>query len=145
MVYSSIEIKLSHKFWQFHRQIFDLSVVELPEVGRKLSVSSSNKVNLYALSSETAWPTNSVDVLGIISWQIVVDDQADLLNIDTSAQQISWNQYSRRHWPELFHHIHSLRHLYISWYARHHKFVLASFSAALSRDLCGWRRPYIDK
>jgi len=44
-----------------------------------------------------------VDVVLLVGWQVVVDDQGNLLDIDTSGQQVSGDQDSRRTRSELVH------------------------------------------
>ena len=72
-------------FGEVQRQFFNLCVVELPQVGQKLCVSSCHKVDGDSLPAETARSADPVDVLGGIRGQIVVDDEVDLLDVDASA------------------------------------------------------------
>ena len=69
-----------------------MSVVELSEVSQKLSVTSCHEVNGHSFSSETSRTTDTMDVFGSFSWEVVVDDQVDLLDINTSAEEIGRNE-----------------------------------------------------
>ena len=74
------------------RHFFDLSGVELFDFSHHTNVSFGDKVDGYTLSTETTTSTDSVDVVFLVRWQVVVDDQRDLLDIDTSSQQVGSNQ-----------------------------------------------------
>jgi hypothetical protein len=84
--------QIFHVRWEF----IDGSVVELFQFSKGLFVVVSDKVDGNSLSTKSTRSTNSVKVVFRVSGQVVVDDQRDLMNIDTSSQQISGNQHSGR-------------------------------------------------
>ncbi len=116
--------------WEIHGEFFNLGVVELSQVGQKLSISGCHEVNSDSFSSESAGTSNSMDVFGCFSGEIIVDDQVHLLDVNTSSQKIGWNQDSWRSRSELSHDVDSFGHLHISWNARDHKLV---FSQSVSK------------
>lgn len=120
-----------HKFRDIERELLDLGIVVLPEVGQELRIARGDEVDSNPLPSEATRPTNPVNVLGSISRQVVVNDQIHLLDINTPTQQISRNENPRRTRTELLHHIHTLRHLHIPRNARHHEFVLGQLVGQL--------------
>ena len=113
--------------WQF----LDLGIVVLSEVGQELSVSGGDEVDSDSLSSEPARSTDSVDVLGSVGGQVVVDDQVHLLDVDTSAQEIGRDEDAGRARTELLHHVHTLRHLHVAADARNHELVLGQLVGQL--------------
>lgn len=122
---------------EIHGEFFDLGVVELSEVSQELGISSSNEVDGNSLSAETSRTTDTMDVFGGLSGEIVVDDEVHLLDIDTSAQQIGRDKDTGRTRPELPHDVDSFGHFHVSWDAGNHKLVLGQavrefFDALLS-------------
>lgn len=70
---------------------------------QELSIIRSDEINSSSLSSESSTSSNPVNVLFFALRQVIVDDQMDLLDIDTSGQQISGNQNSTTSSSEFFH------------------------------------------
>ena len=101
-------------FREVQGELLDLGVVELPQVGQELGVSSCHEVDSYSFSSETTRSADPVDVLGGIGGKIVVDDEVHLLDVDTSAQQVSGNEDSGGSTSELSHDVDSFSHVHIS-------------------------------
>lgn len=66
-------------------------------------ILGGNEVDGNTLTSETTTTTDSVDVVLTVGWEIVVDDQGNLLDIDTTGQQISGDQDTGRTRSELLH------------------------------------------
>jgi len=66
-------------------------------------ILGGNKVDGNTLTSETTTTTDSVDVVLTVGWKIVVDDQGNLLDIDTTGQKISGDQDTGRTRTELLH------------------------------------------
>jgi len=62
-----------------------------------------DKVNCHTLSSKSTGSTNSVNVVFLLEGQLVVDNKADLLDIDTSGKEISGDEHSSGTCSELFH------------------------------------------
>lgn len=100
--------------WQVQWKLFNLSVVILSQSSEEVSISWGDEVDGNTFSTETSWTTDSVDVFSSVVGKIVVDDQVNLLDVDTSAQQISWNQNSWWAWSEFLHNIDSFWHFHIT-------------------------------
>lgn len=66
-------------------------------------VIGGDKVDSNTLSAETTTTTDTVDVVLPVGREIVVDDQGNLLDIDTTGQQVSGNQNTRGAGTELLH------------------------------------------
>lgn len=127
----SINVRSLIDLWQVQWKLFNLSIVILSEGGQEVSISRGNEVDGNSLSSETTWSTNSVNVLGSVVGEIVVDDQVDLLDIDTSSQQIGGDQNSWWSWSEFLHDVNSFGHFHLSSNFRDNKLVLSQFISQL--------------
>ncbi len=66
-------------------------------------VLGEHEVDGGTLSSETTCSTNSVDVVLLLEGQLVVDNEADLLDVDTTGKQVGGNQNSDGARSELLH------------------------------------------
>jgi len=86
-----------------HWHLLDLSAVELLDLAHHADIICGDEVDGNTLTSETTTTTDSVDVVLTVGWEIVVDDQGDLLDIDTTGQKISGDQDTGRAGTELLH------------------------------------------
>lgn len=86
-----------------HGHFLDLGAVELFNLTHHADVVSSDEVNGNTLSAETTTTTDTVDVVLPVGGEIVVDDQGNLLDIDTTGQKVSGDQDTRRAGSELLH------------------------------------------
>lgn len=86
-----------------HWHLLDLGAVELLDFSHHAHVLGSDEVDGNTLPSETTTTTDSVDVVLTVGWEIVVDDQGDLLDIDTTGQKIGGDQDTGRARAELLH------------------------------------------
>lgn len=86
-----------------HWHLLDGSGVELLNLTEHADVVGSDKVDGNTLSSESTTSSDSVDVVLLAQWQVVVDDQGDLLDIDTSGQEVRGDQDTGRAGSELSH------------------------------------------
>ena len=66
-------------------------------------VLGGDEVDRDTLPSETTTTTNAVDVILAVRGQIVVDDQRNLLHVDTTREQVRRDQNTRRARAELLH------------------------------------------
>ena len=66
-------------------------------------VVGGDEVNRHTLTTESTTSTDSVDVVLLGGGEIVVDDQRDLLDIDTTGEQVGGNEDSGRSGSELLH------------------------------------------
>lgn len=60
----------------------------------KSGITRQDKVDSSSLSTESASSSNSVNVVFLLLWQFVVNNESNLLDIDTSGQQVSGNENS---------------------------------------------------
>ena len=67
------------------------------------SVLGQNKVDCGTFLTETTSSTNSVDVVFLLVGELVVDDKADLLDINTSCKEVCCDQDSNGTLTELLH------------------------------------------
>jgi hypothetical protein len=86
-----------------------------------------DKVDRNTLSSESTTSTDSVDVVLLGSGEIVVDDQRDLLDVDTSGQKVGGDQDSGRTGSELLHDDLSLSLVHVSVHGRDGELSLVEF------------------
>lgn len=86
-----------------HRHLLDLGAVELLNLAHHAHILGSNEVDSNTLTAETTTTTNAMDVVLAVGGEIVVDDQGNLLDIDTTGQKVSGDQNTRRSGTELLH------------------------------------------
>jgi hypothetical protein len=86
-----------------HGHLLNLGAVELLNLTHHSDVLSGDEVDGDTLSAETTTTTNSVNVVLTVGREIIVDDQGNLLNVDTTGQEISGDQDTRRTGTELLH------------------------------------------
>lgn len=91
------------EFLEVLRHLFDLSVVVVLDLSDEFGVVWRNEVNCDTFSSETAGSTDSMDVVLLLERKLVVNDESDLLDINTSCEQIGGDQYSGCTSSELLH------------------------------------------
>jgi hypothetical protein len=70
-----------------HRHLLNLSTVEGFDFTEHAHILGGDEVDGNTLSAETTSTTNSVDVVLTVGGEIVVDDQRNLLDIDTTARR----------------------------------------------------------
>ena len=102
-----------------HGHLLDLSAVELFNLSHHSDVLRSDKVDCNTLSAETTASSDTVDVVLAVSGQVIVDDQRDLLHIDTSGKKIGSNQDTRRSRTELLHNQVTLSLVHVTVHGRH--------------------------
>ena len=99
-----VSIHQANKSWRFiHGHLLDLSRVELLNLTHHTDVISGDEVDGDTLATETTTTTDSVDVVLAVGGKIVVDDQRNLLDIDTTGQKIGGDKDARRSGTELLH------------------------------------------
>ena len=82
--------------------LLDLSVVESLDFVKQGEVLVGNEVNGHTLTTETTRTTNPMDVALQVLGDVVVDDQGNLLDVNTTRQQISGDENTRRTAPKFF-------------------------------------------
>lgn len=91
------------KIGDVHWHLLDLSAVELLDFSHHADILSGDEVDGNTLTSETSTTTDTMDVVLTVGWEIVVDDQRNLLNVDTTGQKIGGDQDTGRTRTELLH------------------------------------------
>ena len=86
-----------------HGHLFDLGAVELLDLTHHADIVSSDEVDGNTLTTETTTTTDTVNVVLTVGGKVVVDDQGDLLDIDTTGQEVSGDQDTRGTGTELLH------------------------------------------
>ena len=104
---------VSNQICHIHWHLLDDRVIERLDVLKRSSVFSGNKVDGRSFTSETTSSTNPskkfvskvtqltlkyklpVNVVLSVCRQIIVDDERDLLHINSSGQQVSSDEDSR--------------------------------------------------
>ena len=66
-------------------------------------IARQHEVDGGSFLTETTSTSNPVNVVLLLDWQLVVDDEANLLNIDTSSKQVGGDEYSHSTLSELLH------------------------------------------
>ena len=98
-IISKNTIKLFFRCWaeeigDIDWHVLDNSIVMLLQLLQEFGVRVSDEVNGNSLPSESTRSTNSMDVFFLRNWQIVVDDQIDLLNVNSSCEQVGCDEHS---------------------------------------------------
>lgn len=101
-----------------HWHLLDLSAVELLNLSHHADIISGDEVDGNTLTSETSTTTDSVDVVLTVGGQIVVDDQGNLLDIDTTGQKVGGDQDTGRSGTELLHNQVTLTLVHVSVHGR---------------------------
>ena len=79
-----------------HGHLLDLSTVELFDLAHHANIVLGNEVDGNTLSSEATTTADAMNVVLTVGGQIVVDDQRDLLNIDTTSKEVSGDEDAGR-------------------------------------------------
>ena len=74
------------KIGNVHWHLFDLGVVKLLDIAQVSNIPGGDEVDCNPFTAETTRPTKSVNVVFTVRWQILVDNNTNLLHIDTSRQ-----------------------------------------------------------
>lgn len=86
-----------------HGHLLDLGAVELFNLAHHADIVSGDEVDRNTLTAETTTTTNTMDVVLAVGGEIVVDDERNLLDIDTTGEEIGGDQDTRRTGTELLH------------------------------------------
>merc|ERR1719361_470445 len=86
-----------------HGHLVDAGVVEFLDVVQCTFVVVRDEIDGNAFTTKSATTSDSVNVVFSISWQIIIDNQGNLLDIDTTSQQISGNKDTGRSRTEFTH------------------------------------------
>lgn len=86
-----------------HGHLLDLCAVELLDLTHHADIVGGDEVDGNTLTSETSTTTNAMDVVLAVGGEIVVDDKGDLLDIDTTGEEVSGDEDTGRSGTELLH------------------------------------------
>lgn len=117
----------SHQLCHIHRHLINLCRVILLDIPQNFQVLVSHKVYSHSLTPETSTSADSVNIELTVSRQIVVDNQRNLLHIETSTPKISRYQDSGISLSELTHNSISLFLVHISVHTGHSEITLDHF------------------
>lgn len=104
--------------------LFNLGVVVILNLSDELCIVRQHKVDCYTFSTETSGSTNSVNVVLLLHWKFIVDDEANLLDIDTSCQKIRGDEHSCGSGSEFSHDCVSLNLVHFSMHSRNSEVIL---------------------
>lgn len=86
-----------------HGHLLNLGAVELLNLTHHADILGGDEVDGNTLSAETTTTTDTVDVVLAVGGKVVVDDQGNLLDVDTTGQKVSGDQDTGRTGTELLH------------------------------------------
>ena len=86
-----------------HGHLLDLCAVELLNLAHHADIVSGDEVDGNTLSSETTTTTDAVDVVLAVGGEVVVDDEGNLLDVDTTSEEVSGDEDTGRSGTELLH------------------------------------------
>lgn len=84
---------------------------------KEAGITGQHKVDSSSLSTETTSTADSVDVVLLLLGQLEVDDEADLLDVDTTGKHVSGDQDTHGARSELLHHDFTLLLVHLSVHA----------------------------
>ena len=79
-----------------HWHLLDLSAVELLNLSHHADIISGDEVDSDTLSTETTTATDTMNVILSVRRKIVVDNERDLLNVDTTSEEVGSDENTRR-------------------------------------------------
>ena len=86
-----------------HGHLLNLGAVELLDLAHHADIVSGDEVDGHTLATETTTTTDTVDVVLAVGGKVVVDDKGDLLDVDTTGEEVSGDQDTGRTGTELLH------------------------------------------
>jgi len=119
------------------RHLLDLGVVVILNLSDELGVVGRHEVDGDTLSTETTGSTNSMNVVLLLEGQLVVDDETNLLHIDTSGEQIGGDEHTSGGSSELLHDGVSLDLVHLTVHGGNGELVLSHALFELEDSLLG--------
>jgi len=102
-----------------HGHLLDLRAVELLNFAHHTHILGSYEVDGNALAAETTTTADTVDIVLAVSGKVVVDDQGNLLDIDTAGQKVSGDEDAGRAGAKLLHNQVSLSLIHVTVHGGH--------------------------
>ena len=106
------------KIGHIHRHLTNLGSVKLFDITEVTDISFRKEVDGNTLTTETSGTTDTMDVVLSVGRKVKVDDQRNLLDIDTTSEQIGGNQNTGRTGTEFTHNDVTLSLVHVSVHAR---------------------------
>ena len=88
------------------------------DLAHHADIISGDEVDGNSLTAETTTTTNAMDVVLAVGGEIVVDDERNLLDIDTTGKEIGGDQDTRRAGSEFLHNQVTLRLVHVTVHGR---------------------------
>lgn len=107
------------------------------DFSNELGVVWKDEVNCDSLSSESTSSTDSMDIVLLLEWELVVDDETNLLDIDTSSEEIGGNEDSSGSSSELLHDSVSLDLVHLTMHGGNSEVMLVHGLLKLKNSLLG--------
>ena len=86
-----------------HGHLLDLGAVELLDLAHHADIVGGDEVDGHTLATEATTTTDTVDVVLAVGGKVVVDDKGNLLDVDTTGEEVSGDQDTGRTGTELLH------------------------------------------
>lgn len=99
---------------QIGRHLLDLSVVMVLDLLDESGILRENEVDSSSFSTETTSSTDSVNVVLLLDGELVVDNETNLLDINTSSEQVGGDKNTDGSLSELLHDDVSLNLVHLS-------------------------------
>lgn len=93
----------SSQIIEISRHFLNLRVVMVLDLLNKARVLRQHKVDRCTFTTETTGSADSVDVVLLLDRELVVDDEADLLHINSASKEISGDENADSALTELLH------------------------------------------
>jgi hypothetical protein len=91
---AKVYLRCSTEFIQVLRHFFNLSVEMFLDFLDESGIGGGNKVDSSSLSTKSTSTTNSVNVVFFFERKFIVNDKTNLLNINTTSEQVSGDENS---------------------------------------------------
>jgi len=105
------------QFVEVGGHLVDLRVVMILDLLQEAGVTGQHEVDGRSLSAETTSTADSMDVVLLLLGQLEVDNESDLLDIDTTGEHISGDEDTDGSRSELLHHDFTLLLVHLSVHA----------------------------
>jgi len=86
-----------------HGHLLNLGAVELLNLAHHADIVGGDEVDGHTLATEATTTTDTVDVVLAVGGKVVVDDKGNLLDVDTTGEEVSGDQDTGRTGTELLH------------------------------------------
>jgi len=105
--------------------LLNLSVVMVLDLLNEPCILREYEVDRRSLPTETTGSSDSVDVVLLLNGQLVVDDESNLLDVNTSSEQVGGDKHADSSLSELLHHDVSLNLVHLSVHDGDSEFLLS--------------------